>query len=65
VVDGLNGHHAENGVNGHNGHNGTNGTNGYRASNGTAVLEPDVAIEGEAKAPAKRTRRTKKVEVAE
>ena len=47
------------------GTNGTNGTNGYHASSGTAVLEPAIVVEGEAKAPARRTRRTKKVDAAE
>jgi hypothetical protein len=75
-VDGLNGHHAENSVNGTNGHNGsngyhatngTNGVNGSHTANGAAaaVLEPALAVDGEAKAPAKRARRTKKVDVAE
>ncbi|MFN8464857.1 MAG: heavy metal translocating P-type ATPase [Caldilineaceae bacterium] len=76
-TNGTNGHHTENGVNGVNGHNGTNGhhvvdgfnghngTNGHHANNGTAVLEPAMAVESEAKAPAKRTRRTKKTDFAE
>jgi heavy metal translocating P-type ATPase len=64
-VDGINGYHIVNGSNGHHAENGGNGVNGHHVSNGTAVLEPAVTVEGEAKAPAKRTRRTKKVNAAE
>ena len=72
-VNGVNGHNGHNGVNGSNGangyhaSNGSNGTSGSHAANGTAtaVLEPALEVEGTAKAPAKRTRRTKKVDTAE
>ncbi len=71
-VNGTNGPTGHNGSNGYHTASGTNGTNGSHVASGgaangaaTAVLEPAFEIEGAAKAPAKRTRRTKKVDVAE
>jgi hypothetical protein len=66
-TNGTNGTNGSNGANGYHASNGSNGTNGSHAANGTAaaVLEPALEVEGTVKAPAKRTRRTKKVDTAE